>query len=309
MTKKAIKQNFKDVFSNRVWSLDPGAMSGTKAWFCRTSKIIRMTFDTFAENRMGFQCVALSYFVALAIIPLFAFVFYVSGGLGMSDRIAHLLYRIVPDALFTDILMEKAENLLVVAGSSTFGLVSVLMFVWTILWLMFQTERVFNNVWGIRKIPRNIFKRFGYYLVVLLCTPFMIMAFASGIAFYTNMTSLIGIDFNEIRHLRRFLAWAGIGIFCIGTFASVYKYIPVCKVYMANAFKAALVSGVIFTVFQFLYLKTQIFVMRLNLVYGALATIPLFLIWVNFSWQIIMYGAQLSYSFQNVDQNRRSRKQ
>jgi membrane protein len=40
---------------------------------------------------------------------------------------------------------------------------------------------------------------------------------------------------------------------------------------------------------------------RLNAVYGVLAAIPLFLIWMNFSWQIIIYGAELTRAFQEVD--------
>ena len=53
--------------------------------------------------------------------------------------------------------------------------------------------------------------------------------------------------------------------------------------------------------FQFLYLQTQMFVTRLNAVYGVIAAVPLFLIWLNFSWQIVIYGAQLSFGIQNID--------
>ena len=62
-----------------------------------------------------------------------------------------------------------------------------------------------------------------------------------------------------------------------------------------------MVSGVVFVLFQLFYLKVQISVSRLNGVYGALAAIPLFLMWVNFSWQIIIYGEQLCYGLQHVD--------
>ena len=55
-----------------------------------------------------------------------------------------------------------------------------------------------------------------------------------------------------------------------------------------------------FTVFQYLYLETQVFVSRINDVYGVIAAIPLFLIWMNYSWQIIIYGAQLTRSLQCV---------
>ena len=59
--------------------------------------------------------------------------------------------------------------------------------------------------------------------------------------------------------------------------------------------------AVAFTAVQFMYLETQVFVTRLNGVYGTFAAIPLFMIWLNISWNIILMGAELSYAFQNVD--------
>ncbi len=60
-------------------------------------------------------------------------------------------------------------------------------------------------------------------------------------------------------------------------------------------------SALVFVLYQNLYLEAQILVTRFNAVYGAIAAIPLFLIWINWSWQIIIYGAELTYGFQNVD--------
>ena len=54
-----------------------------------------------------------------------------------------------------------------------------------VLKMMFQVERVFNNVWGILKIPRKIYKRFGFYFLVLLLTPFIIIIFGTGIVYAT----------------------------------------------------------------------------------------------------------------------------
>ena len=80
----------------------------------------------------------------------------------------------------------------------------------------------------------------------------------------------------------------------------MYKFIPATEVKYRNAIRAAAIGGAVFVIFQYLYLETQVFVARLNTVYGVLAAIPLFLIWLNFSWQIIIYGAELTYSFQNI---------
>lgn len=81
----------------------------------------------------------------------------------------------------------------------------------------------------------------------------------------------------------------------------MYKWIPATEVKYKSALEAALIIAVVFTGFQYLYLETQVFVSRLNKVYGIIAAIPLFLIWMNLSWQIVIYGAQLNYGIQNMD--------
>ena len=292
---------FKDLFTDRLWTVETGYLS--KAWkrHVRFMRIARYTLDTFAENRMGFQCVALSYFVTLAIVPMLAFIFAVSGGLGLEDKVTVFLNEVLPASLnYTQILIEKAGNIIAAAKSGPVGVVSALTFLWTILWLMFQTERVFNNVWGIRKIPRNIFKRFGFYFGLLFLIPFVMIIFGYGIAFATNATKYIGLDTAELRFIGKLLSWVGLYAVTAFTLSAMYKYIPAVRVEYRYALKAALFDAVVFVAFQYLYLETQAFVGRLNAVYGVLAAIPLFLIWMNYSWQIIIYGAELTRALQEV---------
>ena len=82
----------------------------------------------------------------------------------------------------------------------------------------------------------------------------------------------------------------------------MYKFIPNYKVLYSNAIRSAALSGFVFTLLQYLYMETQLFVTRLNMIYGAVAAIPLFMFWMNFGWFIILFGAELSYAYQNVDQ-------
>ena len=295
-------QETKKVFSNQLWEMNLDNLSKAKKRIVKIIKLIRITFDTFAERRMGFQCVALSYFGALATIPLVALVFSVTGGLGISDRLDAMLYKLVPtDPTVINTLLEKAGNILDTARSGGVGLASALLFLWTIIWMMFQVERVFNNVWGIRKVPRKIYKRFSFYLLIIVLLPFMVILFSAGIALYSNMTDFIGLNFKEFTAFHKVLGWVVIYIVTTLTLSLMYKFIPAVKVKYFHALNAAAVAAVIFTLFQYLYLMTQVFVSRLNSVYGVIAAIPLFLIWMNFSWQIIIYGAQFSYGLQNVD--------
>lgn len=299
-----IKNVTDKLFSDQLWELNIDGLPGARRRLVRFIKLVRITFNEFAENRMGFQCVALSYFSALAIIPFAAFIFAVGGGLGLDDRLSALAHEILPsNPEFIDTILEKAGNILQIAQSGIVGIIGALAFLWTIIWLFFQVERVFNNVWGIRKIPRKLYTRFSFYFLALFLAPFIVLLFSAGIAIYSNVTSLIGIHIHikEVSGIMTFLGWLVFYALAVLTFSAMYKFIPAPKVYYKNAFIAALVSGFVFVLFQFVYLKTQIFVTRLNAVYGVLAAIPLFLMWLNYSWQIVIYGAQLCYGIQNVD--------
>lgn len=299
-----IVKDTKTLFSDQLWDMNIENVSRAKKGLVKFIKLTRITFDEFAENRMGFQCVALSYFCALAIVPFAAFIFAVGNGLGVDDKISKLVHNILPsNPDFIDTVMEKAGNIIHTAQSGIVGVISALAFFWTILWLLFQVERVFNNVWKIRKIPRKIYKRFSFYILTLFLSPLIVVIFGTGIAFYSDITSLIGIrvHISEISGFMTFLGWVVFYIITVFTLSAMYKFIPATKVYYKNAFWSAVVAAIVFVVFQWLYLKAQIFMSRLNGVYGALAAIPLFLMWVNYSWQIIIYGEQLCYGMQNVE--------
>lgn len=294
----------KNLFSDQLWVMNVENLSKAKRNLVKFIKLTRITFDEFAENRMGFQCVALSYFVTLSIVPLAAFVFAVGDELGYHEKISSLLYSVLPNYPdLIDMLLDKASNIISAAQSGGVGLISALLFFWTVIWLMFQVERVFNNVWKIRKIPRKLYARFSFYIGMLILSPFIILIFGTGIALYTNFTGLIGMNvyIDELSSFITFLGWLVFYAISVLVISVMYKYIPATKVYYRHAFKSALISGLIFVTFQYLYLEAQIFMSRLNGVYGALAAIPLFLMWVNYSWQIIIYGEQLCYGMQNVD--------
>ena len=180
------------------------------------------------------------------------------------------------------------------------GLVSALLFVWLVFWMMISVERVFNNVWRVRK-SRNIFKRVSFYIAILLIAPFVIMLFFSGSIVYSNLLKGVGLDIDYFESIASVLAWVLFYIVAALTFSAMYKFIPNHKVLYSNALRASAISALAFTVLQYLYLETQLFVTRLNMVYGAVAAIPLFMFWMNFGWFIILFGAELSYAYQNVD--------
>ena len=193
-----------------------------------------------------------------------------------------------------------AQNIIDTAQSSLMGLVSALLFVWIVIWMMMSVEKVFNNVWRVQKY-RKLLKRLPVTLAMLLVSPFIVLVFFGGSVVYSHALNYLGLDVESFSVFKTILTWTLFGVVATLTFSVMYKYIPNAPVDYSNALRAAAFSGTAFTVMQYIYLETQVFVTRLNGIYGAFAAVPLFMVWINIGWFIILIGAELSYAFQHVD--------
>ena len=271
-----------------------------RAHFIKDLRVLVVTIKTFSAEKIGFQAVALSFFCTMAAVPFMAVAFAITGGLGLEDTLKQLLVSNIPNQQAVDTLFGYAQNVIDTAQSSPVGLVSALLFTWLVLWMMMCVESVFNNVWRVNK-SRNIFKRLTFYLVIMGLSPFVVLLFFAGAIVYSNVLDILVPDVAYSENIKNFLGWVVFAAVSVMTFSAMYKFIPNHYVRYKDALKAALLSGVLFTILQYLFLETQIFVSRLNTINGAVAAIPLFMFWLNFGWFIILIGAELSYAFQNVD--------
>ena len=300
--------NIKSYLTEGIWSENFEELSRMRLRIVKDLQVLMLTIKTFSAQKIGFQAVALAFFCTMAAVPFIAIAFVITGGLGLEGLLRNALITHISNPQAIDTLFSYAENVINTAKSSPVGLVSAIFFAWLVIWMMMCVESVFNNVWKVNK-SRNLFKRMTFYLAITCISPFIILVFFSGSIIYSNVLDLLlpdKIAFSD--NIKSFLGWAVFAIVSIFTFASMYKFIPNHIVEWRNAVKAALLSGIVFTIMQYLFLETQIFVSRLNTIYGAVAAIPLFMFWLNFGWFIILFGAELSFAFQNVNSYNLDRK-
>ena len=180
------------------------------------------------------------------------------------------------------------------------GLFSALTFVFIVIWMMLNVEKVFNNVWKVQ-MPRKLYKRLSVIIAMLIVAPFIVMLFFSGSILYSHILGYIGLDVEEFGLFKNILTWVLVGAIAMMTFSVMYKFIPNAQVNYKDALRAAMIVAIPFAAVQYTYLETQVFVTRLNSIFGAFAAVPLFMVWINIGWFIILFGAELSYAFQHVD--------
>ena len=291
----------KSFFKNDIWTLNMDDLSKAKARFVRYSKVAMITIKTFSSQKIGFQAVALSFFSSLAAVPLVAIMFAVTDGLGLAEVMKDLIYKTFSSSQQTiDTLLGFSENVINHAQSSAMGLISSVFFILVVIVLMLNIEKVFNNVWRVRE-RRKLVKRLSYVIIMILLSPFVVMLFFLGSIVYSYLLTSLGLDHESWGIIRTIASWGLFGIIVTSVLTTMYKLIPNAEVSFGAAFRAAVPAALAFTIVQFLYLETQILVTNFNTIYGTFAAVPLFMIWLNLGWFVILIGAELSYAFQHVD--------
>ena len=284
-----------------VWYLNMSDLSRWKARAVKDIRVILLMLKVFSDQKIGFQCTALAYQSMMSVVPFIAIGLYLTDGVGISDQFSAFLHANVSNPRLIDSLLSASDKIVATAESGLFGFISMFSFIWIVIWLMLSVRRVFNNVWKAEE-KRNFFRVLGIVLGVIILSPFVIVLFFSGSVVYSTVLDYIvpsGLFFSD--HLKSFLSWALFAGASVLILTAMYKYIPAAKVHIRHAFKAAVIAGIGFTAVQYLYLETQVMVAKQNAIYGVLAALPLFMIWLNIGWTIVLYGAELSYSFQNVN--------
>ena len=284
-----------------MWFLNMEDLSRWKKRGVEDLKTIFLMLKVFGDQKIGFQCTALADQSMMSVVPFIAIGLYLTDGVGISDQFSAFLNANVSNQKLITDLLKASDTIIATAKSGLFGFISMFSFIWIVIWLMISVRRVFNNVWKAEE-KRSFLRLLGIVIGVIILAPFVIVLFFTGSVVYSTVLDYIvpsGLFFSE--HLKDLLSWTLFAGASILILTAMYKYIPASHVKFRHAFKAAVIAGIGFTAVQYLYLETQVMVAKQSAIYGVLAALPLFMIWLNIGWTIVLYGAELSYSFQNVN--------
>ena len=286
--------------SEAIWEMEMEELSRAKARFIKYVKVLIITVKTFSQQKVAPRAIALSYLSMMAVVPFLALVFGITGGFGLSETLKEFMAANITSSESVDAVMQFAQNIVKTAESGWIGFFSALLFVWIIFRLMINIESAFNVVWKVDE-KRNFMRRFAFYVAILLIAPFIVFVMFAGGFVYSSALDYMGLNLEEFSFIKKTISWALFVIIAAFTFSAMYKFIPNYQVKYSNALRAAFYAAIAFGALQFFYLETQLLVSRLNGIYGTFAAVPLFMIWLNLSWNIILIGAEVSYAFQHVD--------
>jgi membrane protein len=300
--KKYFIDKVKEFFAETIWDQELDKSSVILRPFVELVRMLTFTFHKFVFDKSLVKASALTYYTLLSIVPLLALSLAIAKGFGLDQLLEEQLRRnVMTVGPSTEKIFEFARNMILHVKGGLFTGLGIALLIWAVIKGLGRIELSFNSIWEIKK-QRSFGRKFSDYLSVMLLLPiFMIIVGSLNVFLGTGMKTLES-EYSAIEMispvLLNFLKTLPYVIIWI-LFIFLYIFIPNTKVKFKAAFISGLIAGTLFQLLQWGYIRFQIGVSAYNAIYGSLAALPLLLIWLQLSWSIVLWGAELSFYIQN----------
>jgi membrane protein len=300
------RKGAKDMFSriinflNRdIWRIRLAEYSRGKAFLLKQLRILALAVRGYREDSCRFRASALTFYSLLSIVPVIAMVFGVAKGFGLDERMrTEITQRLQGQEEVADRILAFSDSLLKNAHGGLVAGVGVMILFWSIIKVLGNIEYSFNDIWGVTK-ARSLGRKFSDYLSLMLVCPILLVVASSATVVVNSQAKLLlnRIPFGSLLLLPlSLLPYCTLWI----AFTFILIFMPNTKVKLRSGLIAGIVSGTLFQFAQWVYINLQIGVAKYGTIYGSFAALPLFLVWLQMSWLILLFGAEIAFAVQNV---------
>ncbi|MDQ3002416.1 MAG: YihY/virulence factor BrkB family protein [Fibrobacterota bacterium] len=291
-------------FTLDLWKIRARDLPYPKRHFVKYLKITLLSVRGFRKDLSAIRASALTLYTLLSIVPVTAMFFGIAKGFGLEAKLEVWLLTQFPEqqdamgqiVIFARRTLDGAKGGLVAGAGVAF-------LMYTVLKLISNIETSFNDIWSIAK-PRSWGRKFSDYLSLTLVGPFLLLG-ASSLNLY--LATLVSRAAEAaplavvVGPVARMAMQLGPLLLLWILFAFTYAFLPNTKVRVSSALIGGAVAAILYQVVQSLYISIQVGVSKSNAIYGSFAALPLFLIWLQTSWHIVLMGAEVTHQHQNFE--------
>ena len=257
----------------------------------------------FIKDKCIQRASALGYASLLAIVPLVVLGFSVFTSFQAFDSVSShvrnaLLEYLLPTS--QQVVQNYFGSITSKAGAlSVFGILGLLV---TATALLNTMEEAFNDIWRISR-KRPLFSKFITFWSLLTLSPILIGASISITSYFAALPVIrdVAESASNIQHIPFLLPW----VISSCAMTSLYLILPNTHVPVRHAIIGGMVSGALFelTKLGFTFYVTEM--AHYEKIYGALGTLPVFLIWMYLIWVVVLAGAEVTFCLQHPEQSQR----
>lgn len=262
-----------------------------KRWF----QFLRFLTRHFIEDNCSQKAASLTYTTMLSIVPILTVLLMILSSVPALSLVRAQIYEVIYSNLlpqsslqvsqYINNFAEKSSNLTVIGV--------MILFVTTILTLT-TIERAFNQIWRVEDRSGGFKSILRYWTIVtlgplILGTAFIASSTIQSLSFLNQQVAGYGIDWS-------FWIQAASLTVTTGGFIGMYWFIPKAQVPLKNAAIAGLIVALVFELLKHIFGTVISNFTSYEAIYGAFAALPVFLIWLFLSWNLILLGVEISYT-------------
>jgi membrane protein len=287
--------------THNLWRVRLDKLGKKQSFLVRQLRVFSLAINGFNEDKCLLKATALTYYTLFSIVPIIALAFAIAKGFGFEQSLQQDLLLKFQDQ--KDILTQAfvyADKMLANTKGGLIAGVGIVLLLWSIISLLNSIENSFNEIWEIKR-GRTWTRKITDYMSIMLLGPVFIIV-SGGLTVWLK-TGLDTVASNVEIMSPATAIFLKLFAFALmwGMFIFLYMALPNTKVTFKGAAMGSLVAALLFELLQWAYVSSQIGVAQYNKIYGSFAALPLFLIWVQYSWFVVLFGAELTFAHQNVD--------
>jgi membrane protein len=293
-------KKFFQFFQKTIWE-DQKENSSVKNILYQWLRIFISSVQGFIKDKGFDKASTLTFYTLLAIIPLMAIAFGIAQELGFGDLFTEqvkIRFQSQPDV--AEKLIEFSNSTLKTTKGGVIASLGLVLLFWTVIRTIGNIGSFFNEIWQV-KIGRTLWQEIKNYSPLIILFPVFLVGSSSVIIYMSTLAITTSDSIDGLNFLSPFifLLFNLISYLISWSFLSfLYIYLPHTKVSWKAAFIAGIITGIIFFIWQWIYVTFQAHAASYGVIYGSFAAVPLFLIWLNYSWLIVIFGAELCYHIQ-----------
>ena len=300
---QAFTKKISSFYTTTLWEMTPEDYRGLRRYAVRYLQIFMHVIRNFRDDQCMIRASALAYTTILSLVPFFALTFAVLKGFGVQNKVEPLILDAV--AAGSQEIVDNVVTYINNTNMTSLGAIGLLMLIATVITLLGNIEEAFNQIWGVRE-TRSLNRKFSDYLSVVVSAPLLMLA---GISLATTLQSKAFVQWvvanvylgetllHGIRLLQYVTVWAAL--------VFLYIFIPNTRVRFKSALIGGVLAGTLWQVVQWGYLHFQVGVAKYNAIYGTMAVLPIFMVWIYTSWLIVLFGVEIVSAHQNIRTFRR----
>jgi len=287
-----------------LWQLPIEDLPRWKIPLVKIARAFMIALFKFFKDQCLLHASALTLITLLSIVPLFAVIFGVAQGFGLEALLKkQLLKHLAGQEQAMESILAFSHRLLENTQGEVMAGVGLLLMVLSAIKVLGFLEAAFNVIWEVNQ-ARSWWRMLSDYLAVMVFGPTLLIVSGSATVFILTQVDAATTRF-DIGGWLTPLALAGFRltplILIWALFTLLLLVMPNTRVSFKSALAGGVIGGSLFYVIQSSYIAVQVGVAKFNAIYGSFAAVPLFIVWVQTSWILLLIGAELCFAFDNAD--------